>query len=146
MSLRSRELLTGFVFLILGAAGLYFSLNYRLGEGGRVGPGAFPALLAGILCLLGIAQLAVAVRQPVSPVGDVVRLRPILAITAAVLFFGFTVEHLGAVVALAVAAVIASSAEGWPNVRIAAIVYIAVLAFTVALIGLIELQLPLFWW
>src|SRR5690606_31522454 len=111
MTVRGQELLTSVVFLFLGLIGLYFSSRYKLEQGGQVGPGAFPTLLAAILCLFGLLQGFLALRQLAVPVREGLRLRTIIAVTIAVIVFGLAIDHIGAVLALAVRGFLAGCAD-----------------------------------
>ena len=73
--------------------------DYGLGTAFRMGPGYFPTVLGGLLVVIGLVSLARAalrVGEPLPPL----RLKGLLAVTAATLAFGVLVRGAGLVVAL----------------------------------------------
>ena len=52
-----REVITGALFAAIGSLFLTLSFNYAMGTVGRMGPGWFPAALASLLLLLGVAMV-----------------------------------------------------------------------------------------
>jgi len=89
-----QDLGAAFVFIAIGAAGLYFGRDLAFGSAGRMGPGYFPTILSGLIfavgILLGFKSLA-ADGPPIEPV----HIRPLLAILAAILAFGALIERIG---------------------------------------------------
>ena len=89
-----QDLGAAFVFIAIGAAGLYFGRDLAFGSAGRMGPGYFPTILSGLIfavgILLGVKSLA-ADGPPIEPV----HIRPLLAILAAILAFGALIERIG---------------------------------------------------
>jgi hypothetical protein len=147
MTIRNREFLVGVVFLALGAIGLILSSQYSFAVGNRVGPGAFPAILAGIMTCLGVVQCVAAYRTVDGTPTDPVRWLPMALVAAAVVVFGVLIDHIGAIPALAISAVIAGFAGGKPNYLHIAAVFVAVSAFAAfVVVDLLGMQLPLFGW
>jgi hypothetical protein len=145
MTTRGREWLVGLLFIGLGILGLVFSLRYNLMNGTRIGPGAFPAGLAGIMALLGVVQCLIAFKTKDRSAAEPFRWRPVVFICLAVLLFGVFVERTGAVAALAFSAFVAGFAGGRPKYSQVLIVYLTILAFAYfVVVMLIGMQLPLF--
>jgi len=133
-----KDLLAGGIFVGLG---LYFAITawgYDLGSPIRLGPGAFPLILAGVLVLLGLIIVAEGFfAGEEGPVG-IVPWRGLLLILPAILFFGFTIRGLGLVPALFVtvfASALASRRAGFVTAAIlaAALTVFCTLIFVVAL-------------
>jgi hypothetical protein len=107
----NREVYAGLLFLAFGGAVLWFGREYRLGTAVDMGPGYFPALLGGLLVVLGGALVIGGVlaggSRPTIP-----RVRPLVSILAAVVAFGLLIEAAGLVAATIVAVVLGSTA-GW---------------------------------
>ena len=96
-----KDILSGLIFVGLGAAFGYAAIGYPIGTAFRMGPGYFPLVLAGALAALGVAIVAkgataVAAETPIGPVPW----RGAILILAALVFFGATVRGLGLVLAL----------------------------------------------
>lgn len=96
-----KDLLAGLIFIGLGLAFGYASLDYQIGTAYRMGPGYFPLVLSGILTLLGVAITlqSFATGPDETPLGRVPWLALVL-ILGGVVFFGVTVRGLGFVPAL----------------------------------------------
>ncbi len=102
------------------AAGLFFALgamtSLDLGSFRRMGPGAFPLLVGGLLCLLALIGLVQNLRAPVS----VDRADPmaVLGVFGGVAAFAFFTPLTGVLPATAVAVLVTGSViEGfrWPH-------------------------------
>ena len=103
-----RDVLAGLVFIGFGLAFAVTAWTYELGTALRMGPGMFPLLLGGCLVLLGVA---IVIEGMVAGEGEAIGVIPwrgIILLTAAVLFFGFTVERLGLAPSLFVTVLIAA--------------------------------------
>jgi hypothetical protein len=147
MTVRQNEFLVGAIFLAMGVAGLFLSLQYRFFAGPQVGPGAFPAMLAGIMILLGIVQTATAYRLRDASPAHRFHWRPIFFVCLAVALFAVLIDRVGALAALAAAAAVVGFAGGTPSPKHIVAVYLVVAAFLYfVVLKLIGIQLPLFWW
>lgn len=105
-----RDFWLGAVYLLSGAYALRLAVDYPLGTAGRMGPGYFPTLIASLLILFGVASIIrsfVASGQPIC-IGAI---KPVLLITGAVLAFGFLLNRLGLVIAMAVLIVLSAAAS-----------------------------------
>lgn len=141
-ALKRQDTLAGLLFLLFGAAALYIGAGYPPGSAGVMGPGYFPRLLGGLLCILG---LLIATKDFLKPGEEISSgsLRPFLSIVA-VMLFGFLIPSGGLV--SAVAAVVVVGAASGPEFRLGeAIVMAAALCiFSVAVFNWgLGLHMPL---
>ena len=137
--------LCGAGITLLGAAIAAQASRYELGEIARMGPGYLPLLLGSVLTLLGLAILidewGSGERFPL------VKLRPILAVTAGLAAWIVLAERAGFIAATTALIVLASFAERevrLPPVLIAAAL-ISLIAGIIFVIGF-GVPLPLWPW
>ena len=90
----STDLLTGLLFLALGAFAIVYGSRYPVGSAARMGPGYFPLLASSGLVLLGLVLVARSFLVTRDQVG-VVNPRPLLLVLAGTLAFGLLVERTG---------------------------------------------------
>ncbi|HZQ73698.1 MAG TPA: tripartite tricarboxylate transporter TctB family protein [Burkholderiales bacterium] len=90
--------------IMFAGFGLFFMLwsleHYQMGTAVRMGPGYFPAVLGGLLTVLGLIVLAggLAVQGPAVPQ---FHFRPLLFISVGVVLYGYLMKPLGLVGATA---------------------------------------------
>lgn len=94
-----RDFLCGLIFMMLAGVIAYQAGKLELGTAGRMGPGYFPLLLAGILGALGLA-IAVRGLRHSSPSLAGSDWKGLALITAAIVAFGATVQTFGFIVAV----------------------------------------------
>jgi hypothetical protein len=102
-----KDFWAGVMFCGFAATAILAARGYSLGSAGKMGPGYFPLLLAGVLAVLGgvlIARSVVLNGEPVSRL----HLLPLAVIAGAVCLFGALIEPLGLVVSLAVLALLSA--------------------------------------
>lgn len=124
------NLLCGLLFIGLG---LFFGLQalaLDLGTTFRMGPGYFPFVLAGTLCLFGAIILIQSTRVESEAIGPIAW-RGILLILSAPIFFGLTVRGLGFVPAVFLTALIASFASSRMKPLTALILSVSLAIFAV---------------
>ena len=116
---------------------LYAATHYKIGTTLRMGPGYFPAVVGGLVALLGLALVAGSLRLA-GPRLPRVEWRPALLILAAGVAFGYLLKPLGLVLATVVL-VIASAFGGhefrWKE-AIALAIALAVLSVAIFVYGL----------
>ena len=95
----NRDFLAGLLVLALGALTMDFARDYPMGLTARMGPGYFPMVLGGLLCLFGLVVMIRGIRSA-EPVRGAWGWRPLALITLSIVVFGFTMEKLGLVPAL----------------------------------------------
>lgn len=94
-----KDFWAGLMFI---AFGLFFTLwavyNYQMGSAVRMGPAYFPAVLGGLLAVLGAIVLvqSLATEGPKIPT---FQLRPLLLILAGCVVYGYLVKPAGVVIA-----------------------------------------------
>jgi hypothetical protein len=92
--LNNRDFLAGLLFLVFGVLTIFFARDYPIGITARMGPGYFPMLLGGLLCLFGIVIMLRGIRAG-TPVNGAWGWRPLVLITLSIVVFGFSMETLG---------------------------------------------------
>jgi len=104
------DVAAGILFILFG---LFFgaqSLDLDMGMLRRLGPGAFPLVLSGILIFLGLVVIAGAINSGGQDLGAYAW-RGMIFILPAPVFFGLTVRGLGFVPAIFVTTIIAGLAS-----------------------------------
>lgn len=136
----------GLFFMALGAAALWVSHDYKLGDLNRMGPGYFPRMLSFGMIGLGALIVVKGLPELAGAKGIGARLeRSFWLIPASMVLFGFTVEPLGLVIALALAIAVAGAAHRQIRPKEIAISAVTVIVLTV-LIFVVVLKLPLRLW
>ena len=107
-----KDAAAGLFYVITGSAFSLGSLNYKLGDASRMGPGWFPFWVGLLLALVGLITLASGLRAS-SQEEKVKRLEfgALAWITAAVVAFGLLLQPLGLVAALFVLVMMSSMAS-----------------------------------
>lgn len=136
----------GLFFIALGAAALWLSRNYPLGDLKRMGPGYFPRMLSVAMICLGV----LIVRQGWSELAGAKGLRGKLdrsfwLIPLSLVAFALTVERLGVVIGLALMLAVAGFAHREARIKDIAISIVTLIVLTV-LIFVVALKLPLRLW
>jgi hypothetical protein len=132
------------IFVAIGTAFLVLAQEYRMGTAARMGPGLFPALLGGLLAIMGLTLAVPAlIREGEGFSG--LHFRPLLTILAAIAVFALLLQPAGFVIAVLALVVIGGFAD--PDLRLVESVGLAVLlaAFSVGVFVLL-LGLPLNLW
>lgn len=133
MSWKNRTgLFAGAVPIGIGLLTLFETWALPLGSSRNMGPGYFPTLLGILMILLGVGIIVVEGRQEdVNP--PRVALRPLLAISLAIIAFALLVKRFGLAPAVMAATIISSAADR--DMRpVGTLVYAIILAlFTVVL-------------
>ena len=105
-----KNVLAGLLFILFAAVLAWQSGKLALGSASRMGPGYFPLLLAQLLGLLGLGVLVSGLRHE----GDRVARadwRGLALITAAIVLFGVTLQHLGFIAAVAISGILCVAAS-----------------------------------
>jgi hypothetical protein len=134
----------GVIFLVIGVAFMVLAREYRFGTAARMGPGFFPALLGGLLAVLGLALALPALLRD----GEAFprfHMRPLLMLLVGIAIFGLLLEPLGFVLASIALSLVGGLAD--PDLRLVESIGLAVLltAFSVVVFVLL-LGLPLSLW
>lgn len=137
-----RDFWAGMMFLVLGLAFAWGATAYPFGSSAQPGPGYFPFGLGVLLALLGAVELFKALSIETEG-GDPIGLtswRPVFVVVGAVAVFGYTLPHLGMLIALPLLVLMVSMASDelrW----IEALISAAVLTFGSWLIFVVGLNL-----
>lgn len=107
-----KDFWSGLMFMAVGIAFAWGSTNYSFGSSARPGPGYFPFGLAILMSLLGAFLLFESLTIETE---DGERIgpwawKPLCMITATVAIFGWTLPHIGMVIALPILVVVAALA------------------------------------
>lgn len=115
MSVLNKDVLSGSLFILVGAAGLYLGADYAIGTAFRMGPGYFPRVLCGLLVVIGliiaIKGLIVGGERP-----EALHIRPLILVTLAVLTFAGSIVNFGLLPAAL--AVVLIGSMGGPEFRV----------------------------
>lgn len=141
MNANSKDLSAGLLFIAIAALFAAGTVELELGTPLRLGPGAFPLLLAGILALLGLIIVAQAFRHPAAHV-VAVPWRGIFLIVAAPVLFGLTVRGLGLVASVALIVAVSAFASHRMSLKLAIALTVGLTIFCVLVFN-VGLGLPL---
>jgi hypothetical protein len=145
-ALASEWILPGLFFIALGSAALWVSRDYPTGDLNRMGPGYFPHMLSIGMIGLGVLIVRQGIPGLAGAKGLKVRLdRTFWLIPVAMVVFGFSVERLGLIPALALTLAIAGAAHREARIKEIAISVVTLTVFAV-LVFVVILQLPLRLW
>ena len=114
----SKDFWSGVIFLAVGLASVGFARNYPTGTTMRMGPGYFPAVLGGLLALIGLTLMVRALLQSGAPV-ERLAYGKLALVTASNVLFALLLRRLGlagALILLVVVSAYASKLFRWPVV------------------------------
>src|ERR1043165_2946919 len=95
------DVLSGLLFIVIAALGLWISRNYPVGTALRMGTGYVPRLLCWALLGLGVIVLVQGLRQPAPALRTTAAgWRAVPAVTVAIMAFALSLERLGLVLAI----------------------------------------------
>ena len=106
---RNRDFLAGLLFGVIGAFAIVVARDYPMGVAARMGPGYFPTVLGGILCLFGLYEMFRGIRSGAAIQGEW-GWKPLGLITLSIVVFGFSMERIGLVPALMLMFFVAAAA------------------------------------
>jgi hypothetical protein len=141
MNANTKDLSAGLLFIAIAALFAFQTRELDMGTPLRLGPGAFPLLLAGVLGLLGLIIVAQAFRNPVTH-EMTIPWRGIALIVVAPVLFGLTVRGLGLVAAIALVVAVSAYASRRMSAKLAVALTIGLTVFCV-LVFSVGLGLPL---
>lgn len=130
MSVLNKDVLSGALFILVGATGLWLGQDYAVGTAFRMGPGYFPRVLCGVLVAIG---LIVGIKGVIAggdrPEG--LHWRPMIMVTLAVIAFASLIGNFGLLPAAA--AVVFLGMTGGPEFRLVEGILVSVLLTAAAL-------------
>jgi uncharacterized membrane protein len=97
----NRNFWAGLMLISIGLSAIVLARGYAFGTMLRMGPGYFPSVLGGVLCLFGLYLLINGIRNP-EPVESGRSLRALAVVPLALVLFGVLIERAGFVPALIV--------------------------------------------
>lgn len=130
-----RDFWAGIAFTGAGGTFLVGSQRFAMGTLADIGPGFFPAVVAGLLALVGVF-LAIGGLAMDGPRIEPMRLRPPAMIIAALAAFGLLIDRGGLILATAALVLIASAAGGRFRPLHAAILAAALIAIAIGVFRL----------
>ena len=107
---KNKDFWAGMMLIVIGAAAMFISRDYRFGSALRMGPGFFPTILSGTLIAFGICIMAVGLKSGEKIQGSL-SLRALIMLPLSLILFGVLMELAGFIPAL-VALVFVSAASG----------------------------------
>jgi hypothetical protein len=141
--LARKDVLSGLLFMAVGALGLWLSRDYPVGTALRMGTGYVPRLLCWILIGLGVIVLLQGVRAAPSLRAPSIGApgatwRPLVLVTASLVIFGLGIQRLGLVVSIllmvGVGALASRALKLWEIA--AAMVVLVALSWSIFIVGL----------
>ena len=139
-----KDFFSGLIFIGVGIIALIIGREYSLGTATRMGPGYFPALLGGLLTLLG-AIIAARSLLLTGPRVDAIHWRPLILILASMLTFAALLEPAGVVISTVALVVVGCLAS--PESRLRDMIILIVFLLVVALgLFVYSLGLPIKVW
>ena len=141
MNANIKDLSAGLLFLAVAALFAFGTLDLDLGTPLKLGPGAFPLLLAGVLALLGLIIVAQAVRNPAVH-SMAMPWRGIVLIVLAPILFGLTLRGLGLVASVALIVLVSAFASHRMSPKLAIALTVGLTVFCVLVFN-VGLGLPI---
>lgn len=140
-----QDLGAGVLFLLIGAAGLYFGRDLQFGTSRSMGPGYFPTIISWLVMIIGIVVAGRSLVLDGPPI-ERIRIRPILMLMLAIAVFGFLIAQIGVVITAALMIVVAAYAR--PDVKLVeTLVFAAAVTLVVVLLFVYGLGQPMpLWW
>ena len=131
------DLLSGLIFIFIGALGLWGGRVLEMGEAAAMGPGYLPQVVSGLILLIGLGVTIMGLLRSGETLG-VLRLRPLLVILVAVSGFAYAAGSLGFIIAVAWLIGIGSLADSEHRLReiAASIVVLTLFGILVFILGL----------
>ena len=137
----NKDTLAGALFAFVGAGGLWAGRALNVGSADAMGEGYVPLAMCWLLVGLGVLIAGNGLRAMAPPL-EVVRLRPVLAVSAATFAFAAALDPLGLIAAVFASALCAVKAVPGMPLR-SALLPAAVLALAVLAVFVWGLGLPL---
>ena len=139
-----KDFCTGVMFILFGAAAMFFSTDYTIGSAANMGPGYFPFFLGAFLAVLGTACLMRSVLwEKGLQLWPVLHFRPLALVLSSVVLFGLLLRPLGLVVSTIVLVVLCSRASHefrWKEALLNAAVLILIVL--VVFVYFLDFQVP----
>jgi hypothetical protein len=139
-----KDFCTGLMFLVFGAAAMFFSTDYKIGSAAKMGPGYFPFALGAFLAVLGAICVLRSVlwEKGIQP-WPVLHFRPLALVLSSVVLFAILLQPLGLPVSATVLVVLCSRASHefrWKEALLNAAVLIFIVL--VVFVYFLDFQVP----
>lgn len=141
MNANIKDVSAGLLFIAIAALFALGTIDLDLGTARKLGPGAFPLLLSGVLALLGVIILLKGIRNPAAH-DLTLPWRGIALIALAPILFGLTVRGLGLIGSIAIVVAVSAYASQRMSLKLA-VALIAGLTLFCVLVFHYGLGLPL---
>jgi hypothetical protein len=125
-----KDLWTGIIYIVVGAAAIFIARDYGLGTPRKMGPAFFPGILSIILIVIGVISLARSFIRPGTPVGRFT-FRGLLLVTGATVLFGLIVRGAGLVIAMPALVIVSAYGSGKFSWRTSIALSIVLTAFCI---------------
>ena len=89
-----KDFWSGLLFVGIGAFALIYGTKYTIGTAARMGPGYFPTILSYLIIAIGLVLATKGLATDGPPI-ERFSFRPLFAILAAILAFGFLIDRIG---------------------------------------------------
>jgi hypothetical protein len=143
--LRNEDFLCGIALILFAAFIYYVARNYPVGTADSMGPGYFPRGLCYVVAILGLALAGSGLLrvEQAGPSEERLRLRPLIAVSAAFIVFGLTLSTIGLLPAIGLLILICCLAI--PKRRFWEVVAIVIVmeGMTLAMWNLVQISVPL---
>jgi Tripartite tricarboxylate transporter TctB family len=138
-----KDFWAGLMFIAFGLFFLLVARNYRMGSAMRMGPAYFPVMLGGLMAVIG----GIVLLQSLVVKGEKVpalSFRPLFLVSLSLLLFGYLLQWIGMVLALALLLIISASAGHEFKLREVLILAIVATGFSVLVfVNILRLPYPL---
>ena len=140
MNANTKDVSAGLLFIAIAALFALGTQELELGTARKLGPGAFPLMLSGVLALLGVIILVKGFRNPAAH-EMTLPWRGIALIALAPILFGLTVRGLGMVAAIAIVVAVSAYSSRRMSLKLAIALIVGLTIFCV-LVFHVGLGLP----
>lgn len=133
------------LFLLIGAAGVYFGRDLAFGSAAKMGPGFFPIILSCIVILIGVVVglQALAFDGPrITPSNW----RPIVVILSSIASVGWLIERIGLAITVVALTFVTAAARPGIDLKETLVLALSLSAFAVAVfVYALEQPMPVWW-
>lgn len=146
-ALRSKEVIAGAVFTVVGVALFLGSQQYEIGTAVAMEPGYFPALCGIALVALGLAAVVKGLRAKVIDPIPSHKIEPLFLMILSIVSFGLLIDRAGLVVATFVCLFFACFRRVFTNPIEVFLTYSVLTIFNILVfIYAFGMTIPIFWW
>lgn len=127
-----KDFWAGVMYLVIGIGAVLIARNYNLGTAGRMGPGYFPTILAGLLALIGAASIVRSYfheGEAITPFAW----RKLAQVIGSIVLFGILVRGAGLAIALMLLVLISAWASVYFKWKSALLLALGTTVFSVLL-------------